>query len=627
MVYGYAGQIMWVDLNKGTIKEEKVPESLYRDFIGANGLGIRFLYERMKPGIDPLGPDNILGFVTGVLTATSVPGGGRYTVVTKSPLMGTWTESNSGGTFGPELKAAGYDGVFFYGISPKPVYLLIKGGKSELRDASSVWGKETYQTEDILRQELGDKDIKIASIGPSGEACSLLAGIVNDRGRVAARGGIGAVMGSKRLKALVVKGGFRKITIGSPDKLKEARAKFQTIIKNNEFAKGLTAAGTGGGLSFLVSIGDSPIKNWRLSGTAAMPNAKNLDAGNMDKYKISSYGCLACPIRCGAIIQVKEGPFAIPEEMHRPEYESLAALGTLLLNDNQEAVIKANDICNRYGIDTMSTVGTIALAMECYERGLISKEDTDGLELTWGNAGAIVALTEKIAKREGFGAVLADGAEKAAARIGKGAERYSVAIRGKSLAYHDPRMAPHAGTACIADANPGHHMDSQITGLLNNGLAIGSDPAFQVPKTDPMGDWDKKGHIYAVGSEYHQLLNAAGMCAVYTINNVPPPVAELIAGVTGWDFSWSEGLKAGRRILTLRQAFNAREGLTPDKFVLPHRILEEPLTIGPAANIKIDFETQRKAYFTEMGWDIKTGKPFKKTLDDLKLAGITSDLK
>jgi aldehyde:ferredoxin oxidoreductase len=514
MMYGYAGQFLWVNLNKGTIKEEEVPESVYRDFIGANGLGIRFLYERMKPGIDPLGTDNILGFVTGVLTAAPVPGAGRYTVVTKSPLMGTWTESNSGGTFGPELKTAGYDGIFFTGISPKPVYLLIRDGKSELRDASSIWGKETYQTEDILQQELGDKDIKIASIGPSGEACSLLAGIVNDRGRIAARGGTGAVMGSKRLKALAVKGGFKKISIGSPDKLKEARAKFQTIIKNNEFAKGLTAAGTGAGLSFLVSIGDTPIKNWRLSGTDAMPNAKNLDAGNMDKYKISSYGCLACPIRCGAIIQVKEGPFAIPEEMHRPEYESLAALGTLLMNDNQEAVIKANDICNRYGIDTMSTGGTIALAMECYERGLISKQDTDGLDLTWGNAAAIVALTEKIAKREGFGAVLADGAEKAAALIGKGSERYAVAVRGKSLAFHDPRMAPHAGTACIADANPAHHMDCQITGLLNNGLTIGSDPSLQVPKTDPMSDWDKKGPAYAVGSEYHQLLNAAGMCAV-----------------------------------------------------------------------------------------------------------------
>jgi aldehyde:ferredoxin oxidoreductase len=627
MFGGYAGKILFVDLSRGIINEETVSEKTYRDFIGANGLGIRMLYERMKPGVDALGPGNILGFVTGVLTANPVPGSGRYTVVTKSPLTGSWTESNSGGTFGPELKTAGYDGVFFTGISPKPVYLLIKDGKAELRDAASAWGKDTYQTEDILHQELGDKDLKIACIGPGGEACSLLAGIVNEKGRIAARGGVGAVMGSKKLKALVVKGGFKKITAGNPDKLKEVRAQFQNMIKNNEFAKGLTAAGTGCAVSFLVSIGDSPLKNWRLSGTEALPTVKNLDTGNLDKYKLSSYGCLTCPIRCGAIIRVKEGPYAIAEEMHRPEYESVAALGGLLMNDNLEAVVKANDICNRYGVDTMSVGGTIALAMECYERGLITRKDTDGLELTWGNAQAIVAITEKMAKREGFGAVLADGADKAAARIGKGAEKYVVAIRGKSLAYHDPRMAPPEGTAFIADANPAHHMDCQITGMLNNGAAAGSDPALQVPKTNPFGDYDKKGPVYAIGTEYHQLLNAAGMCAIYTINTAPPPVAELIAGVTGWDFGWAEGLKAGKRILTLRQAFNAREGLSPDKITMPKRILEEPLTSGPAANLKIDFETQRKSYFAEMGWDINSGKPWPKTLAELGLAEITSDLK
>jgi aldehyde:ferredoxin oxidoreductase len=359
----------------------------------------------------------------------------------------------------------------------------------------------------------------------------------------------------------------------------------------------------------------------------ALPAVKNLDSANMDKYKISSYGCLACPIRCGAIIRVKEGPFAIRDEMHRPEYETIAALGGLLMNDNLEVVIKANDICNRFGIDTMSTGGTIALAMECYEKGLISKKDTDGIDLTWGNAGAIVAITEKIAKREGFGAVLADGAEKAAARIGQGAEKYAVAIRGKSLAYHDPRMAPHAGTDFIVNANTAQHMDSQITGMINNGATVGADPALQAPKTNPFGDYDKKGPAYAIGSEYHQLLNAAGMCAIYTINTMPPPVAELIAGVTGWDFGWEEAMKAGRRILSLRQAFNAREGLSPDKFVLPPRIREEPLTSGPAANLKIDFEIQRKAYFKEMGWDINTGIPFKKTLEDLELTKLTADLR
>ncbi len=625
MTGGYAGKILFVDLTKGTIEEEKVPEKTYRDFIGGSGLGIRILYERMKPKVDTLGPDNMLGFVTGPLTAAGVPASGRFMIVTRSPLTGTWAEANSGGFFGPALKGAGYDGIFFSGASAKPVYLLVKDGKAELKDASKAWGKDTHETDDILHKEIGDSDVKIACIGPSGEARSLLAGIVNEKGRIAARSGVGAVMGSKKLKAVAVKGGVKKITVADQDKLRAARQQFQAIMKASGFQKGLTAAGTGGGLSFLVSIGDSPVKNWRLSGLEAMPTVTNLNSANMDKYKINSYGCHACPVRCGAIIQQKEGPFAIKDEMHRPEYESLAALGNLLMNDNLESVIKANDICNRYGIDTMSTGGTIAFAMECYENGLITKKDTDGIELTWGNADAIVAITEKIAIREGFGAVLADGVAKAAERIGKGSEKYAMTVRGQSLPYHDARMAPAAGTALISDAVPAHHMDCQATSQLEAGGSIGADPALQTPKLQQMGDFDKKGAMYAIGTKFHALFNSAGLCALYTVG-ATAPVAELLAGVTGWDFGWTEALKAGHRILTLRQAFNAREGLTPDTFALPKRIKEEPLEVGPGAGAKIDFETLKAGYFAAMGWDLKSGKPYAQTLIDLGLDKLTSDL-
>jgi aldehyde:ferredoxin oxidoreductase len=531
-------------------------------------------------------------------------------VVTKSPLTGTWAESNSGGTFGPELKTAGYDGVFFYGISPKPVYLLIANGKAELRDASEVWGKDAYETQDLLLQSLGDPKTKIACIGPSGEAQSLLAGIVSERGRIAARNGVGAVMGSKRLKAVVVRGGAQEIVPADPEKFEQAVQKFLALLKNNEYAKELAAAGTGSNISFLVSIGDAPLKNWTLSGLEALPNVTNLDGANMDKYKVRSYGCYACPITCGAIIKQSAGPFAIKDQMHRPEYQTLAALGGMLMNDNLEAVIKANDICNRYGIDTVGVGGTVAMVMECYEKGLIDKSDTDGIELDWGNAEAIVALVEKIAKREGFGALLADGSKKAAERIGKGAEKYDIAIRGKSLAFHDPRMSAALGTANIADANPAHHMDSQITGMLNEGAPIGSDPALQASKSNPFSS-------YVIGGAYHQLLNAAGLCSLYTVATTPPPIAELIAGAGGWDFGWEEALLAGRRILTLRQAFNAREGLTPDKFELPKRI---------ASSVKIDYSALRDGYFSEMGWDLKTGKPSKKALADAGLSELAADL-
>lgn len=625
MPHGYTGRILLVNLTAGQIDEEKVPENIYRNFVGGYGLGIRMLYERMKPRVDPLGPENHLGFVPGLLTGTPVPGSGRYMVVAKSPLTGTWGEANSGGTFGPAFKEAGYDGIFFTGVSSRPVYLLVKEGKAELRDASKAWGKDTCESDDILRHDIGDDDVKIACIGPSGEACSLLAGIVNEKGRIAARSGIGAVMGSKRLKAVAVKGGFQKITVANREGFKTARQKFQDTMKASEFQKGLKAGGTSGGTSFLVSIGDSPIRNWRLSGLEAMPTVTNLDSANMEKYKTKGYACYACPVRCGALLEQKEGPFAVQDIIHRPEYESVAALGGLQVNDNLEAVIKANDICNRYGMDTINTGGAVAFAMECYEKGLITKEDTGGLELTWGNAGAVVALVEKIGRREGFGAVLADGVGKAAERIGKGSEEYAVAVLGQSLPFHDPRMSPALGTAMIADANPAHHMDCQITCQLEAGASIGTDPALQTPKLQPLGDFDRKGPMYALGSQFHQLFNAAGLCALYTIGSTVP-VAELIGGVTGWDFGWAEGLKAGHRILTLRQAFNAREGITPDKFAMPRRIKEELLKTGPCAGAEIDFEVLREGYFDAMGWDIQSGKPFPETLKRLELNELAGDL-
>jgi aldehyde:ferredoxin oxidoreductase len=606
----YAGKVLFVDLTRGEIREERLPESTYRDFIGGNGLGVRVLYEKMKAGVDPLGPENILGFVVGSLTGTPSPGSGRHMLVTKSPLTGTWAESNSGGTLGPELKTAGYDALFFSGISPSPVYLLIRDGSAKLEDASKIWGKDAYETQDFLLQACGDPRMKVACIGPTGEALSLLAGVVSERGRIAARNGVGAVMGSKKLKAVAIRGGVKTISPADPKRFAEAIRRFFDIIENNEYAKGLAAAGTGKDISLLVSIGDAPLKNWQLSGLDALPTISNLDGGNMDKYKVSSYGCYGCPIRCGAIIRVNEGPFAIKDQMHRPEYQSLAALGGMLMNDNLEAVIKANDICNRYGIDTAGVGGAIAMAMECYENGLIGREETDGIELTWGNAEAIVAMVEKIARREGFGAVLADGVQKAAERIGRGAEKYAMAVRGKSLPYHDPRISPSLGTANIADANPAHHMDSQITGMLSDGAPIGSHPALKAPKENPFA-------AYVIGSAYHQLLNSSGFCSLYTVATTPPPLAELIAGASGWDFDWEEAIRTGRRILTLRQAFNAREGLTPDKFELPRRI---------ASTAKVDYAALRDGYFREMKWDVRSGKPSREILSELGLLELTADL-
>jgi len=625
MPRGYTGKILFVDLTAGIILEEKPQEDMYRNFIGGTGLGVRVLFERMKPKADPLGPENMLGFVTGPLTATGVSGGGRFTIVTKSPVSKAWADSNSGGFWGPELKRAGYDAVFVSGVSPKPVYLVIDDSRAELRDASHLWGKDTYETDDMLQEELRLPKWRISCIGQAGENCTLMAGIVNEKGRIAAKGGVGAVMGSKKLKAIAVRGEKQaKIVPAEPENLKTIQKEYVKDLMDSPIHQGLAVAGTGGATSFLLSIGDCPTKNWNTTGLDSMLGYEKLDATNMDRYKLRGYGCHACPIRCGAIIEVKEGPFATREEMHRPEYETLAAIGTLCLNDDLEAVIKANEICNIFGIDTIALGGVVAFAIECYESGLINSKDTGGIELTWGNGEAIVALTEKIARQEGIGAVLANGVREAAECIGKGAEEFAMHVGGYRMPFHDPRLSPSTGTYYIADAQPACHMGPQGMGLLEQGVPLGSDPLLQPEELQLFGDYDRKGNMYATGSAYYQLLSSSGLCALYAIG-FAPPVVELLNPVTGWRLDWKEGLRIGKRILTLRQSFNAREGVVPDTFHLPKRF-EQPLGVGPGAGQKVDHETLKKGYFEAMGWDEKTGKPEPQTMIDLGLDHLSAGM-
>ena len=619
MAHGYAGRILFVDLTTGVLSVETPDDDFYRSCIGGTGMGARVIMERTKAGINPLGPDNMLCFAAGPLTATGVYGGGRFMVTTKSPLTLGWADSNSGGTWGPQLKNSGFDGVFITGISENPVVLVLDKGKVRLEAAGDVWGMDTYATDDALQEKLGDPGSwTVSCIGPAGEKCSLLAGIVNEKGRIAARSGVGAVMGSKRLKALAVRGAkSARIPVADKEGLRAIQKEYLASIKASPFMGGLTAAGTGGGVSFLLSIGDCPADNWNVTGTDAMPTANNLDAANMDVYKLKSYGCHSCPVRCGALVKIDEGPYASQDETHRPEYETLAALGTLCRNDSKEGIIRANEICNRYGIDTIGVGGSIAFAIECYQNGLITKEDTGGLELAWGNTAEIVALTEQMAKREGFGEVLADGSKRAAERIGKGSEQYAMHVGGRELPMHDPRGGPALGLYYIADATPSQHCGSQSMGMLDGGGPLGSDPLLQSNSTGVFGDYDRKGEHYAKGASYWHLLSAAGLCSLYSQFDTPP-VVELLRPVTGWDMDWEEGLKAGRRILTLRQAFNFREGIRPEDFRLPKRF-EAPLSVGPMAGHDVPFDMMREHYYKAMGWDPETGRPLPETLADLGL--------
>jgi len=423
---GYAGRLLFADLTTRTLAEEPLSEELARNFVGGQGIGARLLYDMVKPGVDPLGPDNILAFLSGPLNGTGALFGGRYTVACKSPVTGGWNDANSGGFFGPELKRAGFDAVFVSGASEKPVYLFVRDGKAELRDARALWGKDTVETLEALIQETGESHLRAALIGSAGERQSPMACVINDKHRAAGRGGCGAVMGSKNLKAVAVRG-TGEIPVAHPEKIRAINAEILEYMKNGptvEQVKLWSAFGTGGITAGAGLSGDAPVKNWGGSGVIHMGEEAltSLATFSFDaRYNVKKYACAQCPLGCGAQYKVETGKWPVGET-DRPEYETLAAFGTMTLNHDVESIIACNHICNRYGLDTISVGATVAWAIECYENGILSRDETGGIEMAWGNGSAIVAATQAIADQTGFGKILALGSARAAAKLGKGRE-------------------------------------------------------------------------------------------------------------------------------------------------------------------------------------------------------------
>ena len=583
---GYMWKILRVNLSTGELKIEQPGESLYKDYIGGYGIGARILYSEMKPGTDPLGPDNILGFATGPLTGTPAVLGCRYTVFAKSPLTGGWGDANSGGDFGPAMKFAGFDAVLVSGASSHPVYLLLDSGKASLEDASHLWGKDSQETEDTLTDMFG-KDARVACIGPSGEKQSLISCVVNNGGRAAARSGLGAVMGSKKLKAIVVKGSL-SVPLADSAGLVQLRREALKVLGGPLYDR-LRHYGTAGGTSALVARDDAPTKNW--GGVAPIDFATGIEKFEGDVLlgkQAKKYGCWRCPIACGGIMKAVEGEYQLEAGVHKPEYETLSAFGSMCLNDNLDSIIVANDICNRYGLDTISAGATVAFAMECYEHGLISTKDTGGIELTWGNHKAIIAILEKMARREGFGDVLADGVKKAAEKIGKGAADYAMHVGGQELPMHDPRVLTYTFPVYQVDATPGRHMQH-----------------------------DDNRHV----------CNAAGLCMFGHLVGNAEFVARYLSLVTGWERSPEELQKIGERIHNLRHAFNLREGISSKHHGVPGRVVgHPPKTEGPLTGMSIDVEGQLAAYIAQKGWDPATFKPTKEKLVELGLDDVAADL-
>ena len=622
MVGGYAGKIGFVDLTNGEIKTEVLNEDMARQFIGGQGLGARILFERQKKGADPLGPESLLGFTTGPLTGTKTPTGGRYMAVCKSPLTGGWGDANAGGYFGSELKAAGWDAIFVSGMASSPRYLMIADDRIELKDASHLWGRDIIDTEATLRTEANDKKIRMASIGPASEKISLISGIVNDGGRLAARSGVGAVMGAKKLKAVAVRG-TGKVAIADKEALDRLRKKFiEEMREMDGFPQILMKYGTCGLTQSLVATGATPIKNWQLTGEQAFSNIENLtDAAAIIKHQTRKYGCANCPIACGGIFTVSDGKYPVGETK-KPEYDTIGAFGTMCKCDDLENIIKLNDMCNRSGLDTISAGTALSFAMECFENGVITESDMDGISLTWGNSEAMVDMVAKMIAREGFGDVLADGVKIAAEKIGGGAERFAIHVGGQEPGLHNALFLPSRATGFVCDPTPGRHTAAPMARIDGGPGAFGPYAELEIEAYDRY-TYTGKGPVSATASAYLQAGASAGVCIMPLMFFGNFQLVEFFNAVTGWDLDISEVLTTGTRIQTLRQCFNLREGIQPSEIKLPERMAGRPTqSEGPVAGVSLDVDSLAREYRQAMGWDPQSGKAENSTLENLGLSAI-----
>ena len=622
MLGGYAGNIAFINLTSGEIRTEQLDESLARNYIGGQGLGARILFEYQKKGIDPLGPESMLGFTTGPLTGTPTPTGGRYMAVCKSPLTGGWGDANSGGFFGSELKAAGWDAVFVSGTAPVPQYLRISDDQIELKAAAHLWGKDTVETEIAIQDSSSNRKTRVACIGPASEKLSLISGIINDRGRAAARSGVGAVMGAKKLKAVAVTG-TGKADVADPEKLKRLRKDFVAEMREmGGFTDILMKHGTCGLTAGLVVSGATPVKNWQMTGEQSFPNLDKIaDTDAILQHQKRKFACANCPIACGGLFNVTSGKYPVGET-HKPEYETIGAFGTMCMCDDFEAIIKLNEMCNRSGLDTISTGTTLAFAMECFENGIVTQADMDGISLTWGNAAAMIAMVDKMIAREGFGDILADGVKIAARKIGGRAEKYAMHVGGQEPGLHNALFLPSRGTGFVCDPTPGRHTAATMARIDGGPGAYAPYPELKIDEFERYS-YTGKGPMSTTATSYLQAGASAGLCLMPLMFFGNFPFVDFLNAVTGWDLSVADILKVGSRIQNLRQCFNVREGIRAADIKLPGRMAgSPPQAKGPVAGITIDIENLAREYRQAMGWDPETGQPEEATLEEHGLAEL-----
>ncbi len=618
MARSYWGKILRVNLSTGKISIDEPDALFYRRNMGGWNLILEVLLREVPPKADPLGPENKLVFAPGVLTGLAISGASRNAVGAKSPQTGGFGAGEVGGFFGAEFKRAGYDAVIFEGASPKPVYLWIKDGQAELRDAGHLWGKTTKETLETLQEELGDRRIRCSMIGPGGENLVRYACVMNELKDAAGRTGLGAVMGSKKLKAVVVRG-----TMGldgaNPDKIREMARTLARGVQAGELAAGMHQYGTGTHLEDMIPTGNLPIRNFR---DGEFPAAADISANTiLEKIGQGMEACFACAVRCKKVVKTG-APYNVDPDYGGPEYETIGSLGSCCGVEDIEAISKGNELCNAYSLDTIATGVTIAWAMECYENGLLTKEDTGGIDLRFGNGEAMLAAIEAIAKRQGIGALLAEGTKRASAKLGKGSEFLAMQVKGQEYPMHEPRFKRGLALGYALSPTGADHCHS----LHDSGLAAATEEGFMpngglrsLGVLEPM-DVESLGPEKVRAFMYNSINSVTGNCLPVCMF-VPWSAqqrVDLVSAATGWDVSTMELFKVGQRGLTLARVFNTREGFTAADDDLAPRSYG-PTNNGVLADGGIDREELREAldtFYGMMGWDDQ-GVPTAATLHEL----------
>jgi len=605
-------KLLVIDLTEKTHHVETIDPELARGYIGGSGLAARLLYDRMKLDTDPLGPENPLLFLAGPIVGTSMPSAGRMAVCARSPLTGFWGESNTGGFIGPEMRFAGFDGVLLNGRSGKPCWISVVDGEVKFHDADPIWGQDTYQTQETIRELLADPKVRVACIGPAGENLVKMSAIVNDHGRVAGRTGMGAVMGSKNLKAIAFRGS-QKIELCDPALYKEVVAEIQGEVKDDIAAQALRLAGTAGYVDMGSMFGDMPAKYFQLG---EWEESSNLSGVLMaEEYLNRGVACYRCPIVCGR--ETRTVKYKL-DKVDGPEYETIAAFGSLALVDDMEGVIYAGHLCNVYGLDTISTGSTIALACDLFDKGILNTELTGGLEIKYGDVEMSHRLIEMAAKREGFGDLIAEGSAALAAQFG--VPEMAATVRNLEIPMHDVRS--FSGMAPVYALSPrgACHLQGDMYGI-----DTGQGPPVEVGiiPGERFENSEEKGKITARAQAWRSIYNALTVC--HFMNPGASRIQRALNAATGWDYSLDELMLAGKRIFALKRIINYNLGSTIEDDKLPDFMLKEFKTGGTLGFVP-DLKPLLAGAYKEHGWDTINGLPSPATIEEYSLAFTKPDL-